>query len=324
MNKDLQIAKKTVQTEIQALKKLLGSLENLSQFSKAVNLISKMKGKCIVCGVGKSNLVGQIISSSIASLGTPSISFSANDLEHGSLGAIQKNYDVLLVLSVSGQSSELQSILTYSNRHNIPVIGVSCKSSSMLIKHSNIKIVLPRVIEAGHSLAPTSSSLNFLSFGHALGIALMKRKKWTNKKFITTHPSGTLATSLILVKEIMAKGKEIPIISSNKTMREAVAEMSKKKLGLVCCKEKSGLISILTDGDIRRHSNNLYKKKILKVCSKNPNWISDTATALSAIEKMNSLKITSLLVTKNKEINKKIKNVIGILHLHHCLSRGIK
>ena len=204
MNKDLQIAKKTVQTEIQALKKLLGSFKNLSQFSKTVNLISKMKGKCIVCGVGKSNLVGQLISSSIASLGTPSISFSANDLEHGSLGAIQKNYDVLLVLSVSGQSSELQSILTYSNRHNIPVIGVSCKSSSMLIKHSNIKIVLPRVIEAGHSLAPTSSSLNFLSFGHALGIALMKRKKWTNKKFITTHPSGTLATSLILVKEIMA------------------------------------------------------------------------------------------------------------------------
>ena len=160
MNKDLKIAKRTVQTEIQALKKLLGSLKNLSQFSKAVNLISKMKGKCIVIGVGKSHLVGQIISSSIASLGTPSISFSANDLEHGSLGAIQKNYDVLLVLSVSGMSAELQSILTYSNRHNIPVIGVSCKSSSMLIKHSNIKIVLPKVVEAGHSLAPTSSLLH--------------------------------------------------------------------------------------------------------------------------------------------------------------------
>ena len=324
MNKDLQIAKKTVQTEIQALKKLLGSFGNLSQFSKAVNLISKMKGKCIVCGVGKSNLVGQIISSSIASLGTPSISFSANDLEHGSLGAIQKNYDVLLVLSVSGQSSELQSILTYSNRHNIPVIGVSCKSSSMLIKHSNIKIVLPKVVEAGHSLAPTSSSLNFLSFGHALGIALMKRKNFTNKKFVTTHPSGTLATSLIQVKEIMAKGKEIPLISSNKTIKEAIKEMSKKRLGLVCCREKNGKMSILTDGDLRRHSNNLFKKKILNICTKNPAWVSESATALSAIEKMNSLKITSLLVSQNKDINKKIKNVIGVLHLHHCLSQGIK
>ena len=100
--------------------------------------------------------------------------------------------------------------------------------------------------------------------------------------------------------------------------------MSKKKLGLACCKEKNGKINILTDGDLRRHSNNLYKKKILKVCSKNPTWISETATALSAIEKMNSQKITSLLVARSRDINKKIKNVIGIIHLHHCLNQGIK
>ena len=145
-----------------------------------------------------------------------------------------------------------------------------------------------------------------------------------NKKFINTHPSGTLATSLIQVKEIMAKGKEIPLISANETMLTAIKEMSNKKLGIVCCREKNGKINILTDGDLRRHSNNLYKKKILEVCSKNPTWISDSATALSAIEKMNSLKITSLLVTRNQDINKKIKNIIGILHLHHCLSQGIK
>ena len=144
------------------------------------------------------------------------------------------------------------------------------------------------------------------------------------KKFITTHPSGTLATSLILVKEIMAKKKEIPLISSNKTMRAAIAEMSKKRLGVVCCREKSGKINILTDGDLRRHSNNLYKKTILKISSKNPTWIADSATALSAIEKMNSRKITSLLVARNQDINKKIKKVIGIIHMHHCLSRGIK
>ena len=323
MNKDLKIAKKKVQTEIQALKKLLGSFKNLSQFSKTVNLISKMKGKCIVCGVGKSNLVGQIISSSIASLGTPSISFSANDLEHGSLGAIQKNYDVLLVLSVSGQSSELQSILTYSNRHNIPVIGVSCKSSSMLIKHSNIKIVLPKVAEAGHSLAPTSSSLNFLSWGHALGIALMKRKKWTNKKFVLTHPSGTLATSLIQVGEIMAKGKAIPLVFSNSTMKNAVTEMSKKKMGMVCIKDRNSIM-LLTDGDIRRHSNNLYKKKIVKVATKNPTWVADTDTGLSSINLMNRKGITSVLVTKKRDIKKKVKRLVGVLHMHTALALGIK
>ena len=104
----------------------------------------------------------------------------------------------------------------------------------------------------------------------------------------------------------------------------AVKEMTKKKLGLICCRERNGKINILTDGDIRRNSNNLYKKKISKIFNKNPNWINDSATALSAIEIMNSKKITSLLVANKKDINKKIKKVIGIIHMHHCLSRGIK
>tara|TARA_Y100000590_G_scaffold466969_1_gene644109 strand:- start:2305 stop:3279 length:975 start_codon:yes stop_codon:yes gene_type:complete len=324
MNKDLKIAKKTVQTEIQALKKLSLSFNIHSNFSKAVNLLLKMKGKCLVIGVGKSYIVSLKVSATLSSLGTPSVAFSANDLQHGGLGAIQKNNDVLLVFSVSGESSELNSILKFANRHNVPVIGVSCKAKSMLLQYSTVKILLPKVIEAGHALAPTSSSLNFLSWGDSLAITCMKRKKWSNKKFITTHPSGTLATSLIQVKEIMATGKDIPIISANKSMRDAIKEMSKKKLGLVCCKEKNGKINILTDGDLRRNSNNLYKKQILKICSKKPNWISDTNTALFAIEKMNNLKITSLLVARNQDMNKKIKKIIGILHLHHCLSRGIK
>ena len=324
MNRDLQIAKKTVQTEIQGLKKLSASFGRASQFSKAVNFISKIKGKCLVVGVGKSYLVGLKVSSTLSSLGTPSVAFSANDLQHGGLGAIQKNHDALLIFSVSGESSELNSILRYANRHNISIIGVSCKSSSMLLRHSTIKILLPKVIEAGHSLAPTSSSLNFLSWGDSFAIACMKRKKWTNNKFITTHPSGTLATALIQVKEIMAKKKEIPLISANQTLRTALAEMTKKRLGIVCVKEKSGKINLITDGDIRRNSNNLYKKKILQVCSKNPTWISDSTTALTAIEKMNSLKITSLLVAKNQDIKKKIKKIVGVLHLHHCLNRGIK
>ena len=168
MNKDLQIAKKTVQTEIQALKKLSASFGHSSQFPKAVNLLSKIKGKCLVVGVGKSYLVSLKVAATLSSLGTASVAFSANDLQHGGLGAIQKNHDVLLVFSVSGESSELNSILRYANRHNVSVIGVSCKSFSMLLRYSTIKILLPKVIEAGHSLAPTSSSLNFFSWGDSL------------------------------------------------------------------------------------------------------------------------------------------------------------
>ena len=324
MNKDLQIAKQTIQTEINGLKKLLKSIGYSSQFSKAVNLISKASGKIIVIGSGKSFIIGNKISSSLSSLGTPSVAFDSSSLNHGSMGSIQKGHDVLLIFSVSGETSALDSILRFSNRNNIPVIGVSCKASSMLLRFSTIPILLPRVIEARSSLAPTSSQINFLAFGDSLAHSLAARKKFSNKHFVNLHPHGQLGTALVLVKEIMAKGKEIPLISANKTMQAAIAEMSKKRLGVVCCREKNGKINILTDGDLRRHSNNLHKKTILKVSSKNPAWISDSATALSAIEKMNSQKITSLLVARNQDINKKIKNVIGIIHLHHCLSRGIK
>ncbi len=324
MNKDLQIAKKTVETEIKALKKLYASFNNKSQFSKAVSLLSKMKGKCLVVGVGKSYIVSLKVSATLSSLSVPSIAFSANDLQHGGLGAIQKNQDCLLIFSVSGESSELNSILRYANRHNIPVIGVSCKSSSMLLKHSTIKILLPKVAEAGQTLAPTSSSLNFLSWGDSLALACIKRKKWTNKKFISTHPSGSLATALVAVKEIMAKGKEIPLVAANKNMKYAIKEMTKKKLGIVCVREKNGVISIIVDGDLRRNSNNLYRKNVTKVSTKNPTWISENTTALSAIDKMTNLKISSLLVTKHKDINKKIKKVVGIITMLHCLSMGIK
>ena len=323
MNKDLQLAKQTVKTEIQALKKLSASFNNSSQFSKAVSLCTKTKNKIVVVGVGKSFIISLKVASTLSSLGSPAVGFSANDLQHGGLGFLSKEA-TLLIFSVSGESSELNAILRYAKRFNLKVIGVSCKSSSMLLKHSTIKILLPKVSEAGFSLAPTASTTMFCCFGDALGIALMKRKKFTNKKFVTTHPSGTLATALVQVKEIMSKGKEIPLISSEKKMSSAIKEMTKKKLGLVCCLEKNGKINILTDGDIRRNSNNLYKKKISKIYNKNPNWISDSATALSAIEKMNYLKITSLLVARNQDINKKIKNLTGILHLHHCLSQNIK
>ena len=182
MNKDLQTARKTIQTEINALKKLYTSFSYSNNFSKAVNLISKTTGKVFVIGVGKSYIVGSKVSSTLSSLGTPSVAFNATDLLHGGLGCVNKNNDVFLIFSVSGDSSELDKILRYSNRHNIPLIGVSCKTSSMLLRFASVKVLLPKVMEAGHSLAPTSSQINFLSWGDSLAIALMKRKKFTNHK----------------------------------------------------------------------------------------------------------------------------------------------
>ena len=324
MNKDINIAKQTIQTEIRALKKLSASFGRSSQFSKAVNLITKATGKVITTGTGKSFNICTKISSTLNSLGTPSAAYDSSSLNHGSMGAIQKGHDVLLIFSVSGETSELNSVLRFSNRNNIPVIGVSCKASSMLLRFSSIPILLPLVTEAGSSLAPTSSQINFLAFGDSLAHALASRKKFNNKHFVSLHESGQLGKALVTVREIMSKGKNIPFIDTNRTMHEAIRELTRKRLGVVVVKNKNKRISIITDGDCRREANNLYNKSISSVATKNPIWISEQATALQALEKMNSKLITSLICCRKKDINKKIKKVSGIIHLHQVLARGIK
>jgi len=322
MNKDTKVAKKTVQAGIKALKKLSSSLNHSSQFSKAVNLCNKAN-KIGIIGIGKSKDISLYIGNLFSSLNIPAVGFAVQDLSHGGLGFFSKG-DILLIFSKSGESSELSSLLKHFKKFKIKTVGISCKSNSMLLKYSTVKILLPEVEEAGGFLSPTSSSTMFASFGNALSMAIAKRKKLTNKILKKNHPAGSIGSSLVEIHEIMAEKKDIPIISSNKTMKEAIKVMSKKKLGIVCIREKNGKIGIITDGDLRRHANNLYQKSISKISTKNPTWIAENESALVAVEKMNSLKITSLLVTSNKYINKKVKQISGIIHMHHCLSRGIK
>ena len=324
MNKDVQIAKQTIKTELRGLKKLYRYIGSSKQFSKAVNLITKATGKVIATGTGKSFNICTKISSTLSSLGTPSTAYDSSSLNHGSMGAIQKGHDVLLIFSVSGNTEDLNSILRVSNRNNIPVIGVSCKPSSLLLRFSTIPILLPRVDEVRGSLAPTSSQINFLAFGDSLAHALAARKKFNNKHFVALHPHGQLATALVTVSAIMVKGKDIPFIDASKTMRQAVEELTRKRLGIVVVKNRGKKISLITDGDCRREANNLYNKSISSVATKNPIWISDSAAALKAIELMSQKKITSLLVARNQDINKKLKGCVGVIHMHEILLRGIK
>ena len=320
MNKDTKVAKKTIQAGIEALKKLSNSLNNSSQFSKAVNLCNKAN-KIGIIGIGKSKDISLYIGNLFSSLNIPAAGFAVQDLSHGGLGFFSKG-DILLIFSKSGESSELSSLLKHFKKFKIKTIGISCKSNSMLLKYSTIKILLPEVKEAEGFLSPTSSSTMFTSFGNALSMAIAKRKKLTNKILKKNHPAGSIGSSLVEIHELCAKKKDIPIISSNKTMREAIKVINKGRLGIVCVKEKNGKIGIITDGDLRRHANNLYQKSISKISTKNPTWIAENESALVAVEKMNQLKITSLLVTSEKDINKKVKKISGIIHMHHCL--GIK
>ena len=259
MNKDTKVAKKTIQAGIEALKKLSNSLNNSSQFSKAVNLCNKAN-KIGITGIGKSKDISLYLGGVMSSLNIPAIGMSLQDIAHGGLGFFSKKDDILIIFSKSGESSELsRELLEHFRKFKIKIIGVSCKSNSMLLKNSTIKILLPKVEEAGGLLAPTSSSTMFACFGNALCMALAKRKKLTNKILKKNHPAGSIGSSLVEIHELMARKNNIPIISSNKTTREAIKEMNKKKLGIVCVKEKNGKISIITDGDLRRHAYNLYE-----------------------------------------------------------------
>ena len=173
-NEIKKIGKNVIELQILALEKLKISIDN--SFEKTVNAIIKCKSKVIICGVGKSGIIASKISATLSSVGTPSFSISASDCSHGDLGRITKN-DILILISNSGNTSELKNIIEYSKKNKIPLIGIMSNKNSTLYKSSNIKLLIPEVIESGYGIVPTSSTIMQLSIGDALAIALMKKKK---------------------------------------------------------------------------------------------------------------------------------------------------
>ena len=169
-----KIAKSVIDLEIKALKKLKKSIN--ASFNKAVDAITNCQSKVILCGVGKSGLIASKISATLSSVGTPSFSLSANDCSHGDLGSISKK-DVLILISYSGSTEELKNIIKYANRNKITLIGIMSKKDSILFKASDIKLLIPEVIEAGLGIVPTSSTINQLSIGDALAVAALSKKK---------------------------------------------------------------------------------------------------------------------------------------------------
>jgi len=169
-----KIAKNVIDLEIKALKKLKSSINN--SFNDAVEAITKCQSKVILCGVGKSGLIGAKISATLSSVGTPSFSISANDCSHGDLGSISKK-DVLILISYSGNSEELKNIIKYANRNKVTVIGIVSKKNSLLYKSADIKLYIPEVVEAGLGIVPTSSTINQLSIGDSLAVATINKKK---------------------------------------------------------------------------------------------------------------------------------------------------
>lgn len=311
-----QIAKTVIQTEINALQKLKNNLDD--SFNKAVQAITKCKSKIILCGVGKSGLIASKISSTLSSVGCPSYSVSAMDCSHGDLGSINKS-DLLILISNSGNSSELKNIINYANRYKIKLIGIVSKKNSILYKAANIKLLIPEVKEAGLGIVPTSSTTNQLAIGDALAVACLKQKNISYVDFKRFHPAGSLGIKLKTVEDFMLKGKQIPFVNENLNMKKALQIITKKKLGVLLVRNKKNLTSgIITDGQIRRinqRKENVHNLKVKSVMTKNPISIDKNTLATNALDLMNKKKITSLCVHSQN----KVKTTIGFIHIHNVL-----
>jgi len=257
MNKSKIInrAKKTLSTEVKELKNLSKIFNN--NFYKAVILLSKVKGRVIVTGVGKSAHIGNKISATLASTGTPSYLIHATEASHGDLGGITKN-DCILAISNSGETSELNNIINYSKRFAIPLISISSNSKSLLNKNSTIGLVYKKPIEAcPHNLAPTSSTTIMLVIGDCIAMSLLELKGFKSSQFKNFHPGGNLGKDLKKVSDIMHIGKSLPITKEKDKMKKALITMTKKSFGCVgVINNTKKLVGIITDGDLRKNMNN--------------------------------------------------------------------
>lgn len=319
----IRIAKKAAQIEISELKKI-NKIFNKS-FIRSIELISECKGKVIAAGIGKSGIIARKVSATLSSIGISSFYLNPGEANHGDLGQIEKK-DILLVFSYSGNTSEIANMLKYANRFNIKVIGVASKKDSLLLKASDVSIVLPQVKEADPTgMVPTTSTSITLLFGDCLAVALMNKIKFSKDKFKIFHPGGNIGQTLLLVRDIMIVGNKLPVININKNIADAIKVINNKKLGLVVILKDKAIKGILTDGDARRSIKRFSKnEKIDKFMTLNPLFVTENTPASKALSIMNEKKITSLLVVGDNNLNKKNLRLKGIIHIHSLLKFGIK
>ncbi len=317
--KYISIAKDVINLEIKALQKLKKNLIN--SFNMAVTQIVKCQSKVILCGVGKSGLIASKIAATLASVGTPAFSISASEASHGDLGVVSKK-DILILISYSGETSELKNIIQYAKRNKILLIGIVSKKESILYRSSDIKLLIPKVVEAG-GIVPTSSTTVQLALGDALAIASMKHKKFGNMDFKKLHPAGSLGAQLKTVEDLMVTGNKIPFVNENMLMKKALKTLSDKKLGILVIRDKNKkTVGIITDGQVRRFSQksiNFQSFPVKKIMTKKPISIDKNELAAKALSIMNSRKITSLIVNNKK----KPSRTIGIIHVHSVLQSNI-
>ena len=314
-------ALRTLETEREGVAALAAAMSDGlgPRFVAAVDTIRAARGRVIVTGMGKSGHVARKIAATLASTGTPAFFVHAADASHGDLGMITSD-DVMLVLSWSGETEELKDLINYSRRFRIALIAVTVNADSTLGKSADIVLVLPQAREAcPHNLAPTTSSLMQLALGDALAIALLESRGFTAVDFGVFHPGGKLGAALKFVRDVMHPGSAVPLIGRDALMSEAIVEMSAKGFGCVAVTNGDGrLLGVITDGDLRRHimRDDLLRVPVGEVMTASPKTVRPGQLASEALELVNSLKITALIVVESDR-------PVGIVHFHDLLRAGV-
>ena len=324
MNKKnyINLAKKSAAIQIKELKKI-NKVFN-SSFVDAANLIMNCKGKVVFSGVGKNSFICKKAAATFSSTGIPSFFVDPTGVSHGDAGQIEKK-DILIIISNSGNTSELTHLLKFANRFRIKIIGIASNPKSMLMKASDIKILYPKLREADpNNIVPTSSTSFVMLLCDCFATTIMEKKKFTKEKFFLYHKGGNLGAKLRLAKDIMVTGKKMPIIDYKKSFDQALKIMSLKKLGIVVVTKNRYIKGLITDGDLRRVLNNSKKEKNLDRITRNyPLVINENMSASKALGIMSEKKITSLLVVSDRDRNKKNKVLKGIIHIHFLINNDI-
>jgi len=310
----LEFGRHILHDEARALDALADSLDG--PFEQAVGLILDCPGKLIVSGLGKSGHVGRKIAATFASTGTTATFLHLAEAIHGDLGMAAKG-DVAVLISQSGETSELEPVIDHFAHVGIPIIAITGNPGSMLANAATAALVLPHWAEVGpESVAPTTSTTMTLALGDALAMTVMRQKGFTRTDFGRLHPGGSLGARLKPVSRLMHAKDALPLTREAASMHDAVVEMSAKRLGLVGVTDDAGyLVGVITDGDLRRNVERGLEHTAAEFMTRDPKTITADSLVDDALTLFEEYKITALFVVEDDGRGKK---PVGVLHIHDC------
>jgi arabinose-5-phosphate isomerase len=310
----LEFGRAILHDEARALDALADDLDG--PFEDAVRLIYACKGKLIVSGLGKSGHVGRKIAATFASTGTTAIFLHLAEAIHGDLGMAAEG-DVAILISQSGETSELEGVIDHFQHARIPIIAITGHSGTMLAEGATVPLLLPHWPEVGpESVAPTTSTTMTLALGDALAMTVMRQKGFTRTDFGRLHPGGSLGARLKPVRRLMHGGKSLPLAREGSSMHDTVVEMSAKRLGVIGVTDEAGyLVGVITDGDLRRNIERGLEHSAGEFMTRDPKTVGPDDLIDDALALFDEYKITSLFVV---EEDGKGKKPVGVLHIHDC------